>query len=404
VAGPAVGAVLVALSSAGWTFAVNGATFGVSALMVARLSVRSRPTDVTESGEAGPLAQMAVGFRAVVSSPLVAVLVGFSVLASFLYGTDTVAFVGVAEAKLGMGPNGFGLLLAGCGIGGLLATPAVDRLAASPRLGLVMVAGMAAYALPTALLVVVHSPALAFAIQIVRGAGTLIVDVIALTALQRAVAPDRVARVFGVFFALIIGAIALGTLVTPPLVRGLGLDATLYVLAFAVPAVCLLAVPALNRMDRATAARVAELNPRIAALEELAIFSAAPRTVLEQLAAACREEAVVAGAVLIREGDEADALWVLRAGEVDVTARDGFIRTMGPGEYFGELGLLERIPRTATVTARSACELYRLDGAAFVEALAAARPTGAVIEVASSRLAVTHPGRQLSYAPAAESA
>ena len=51
-------------------------------------------------------------------------------LVSFVYGTDTVLFVGVSAHKLGTGANGFGYLLAGLGIGGVLMAAAVDKLAA----------------------------------------------------------------------------------------------------------------------------------------------------------------------------------------------------------------------------------------------------------------------------------
>jgi hypothetical protein len=103
-------------------------------------------------------------------------------------------------------------------------------------------------------------------VQIVRGASTLVVDVLAITALQRAVAPDQLARVFGVFFAFVLAAISLGAVLTPAIVSAGGLDAGLLVMAFAPFAVGLLGYPALLAIDRQTAERTAELAPRIAVL------------------------------------------------------------------------------------------------------------------------------------------
>ena len=408
VAGPAVGAGLLALGSPALAFGVNAASFGVSALLGARLRVRSARVDVTEGETTGPLRQMAVGFRAVASSQAARVLVAFSVLASFVYGTDTVLLVAVSDAQLGTGPQGFGYLLAGLGVGGVVMAVVVDKLARSRRLALIITAGMAVYCMPTALLVVVHAPVVAFFLQVIRGAGTLVVDVLAITALQRAVAPDLLARVFGVFFALVLGAISLGTILAPPLVNGAGLHAALLVMALAPVALGLLGYPALARVDRATAARVEALAPRIAILEGLGIFAAASRAVLERLAAACSELRVPAGTPIVREGDEADALYALVEGRVEVTARgegtsERRIRTMGPGSYFGEIGLLERIRRTATVTAADDCLLYRIEGKEFFDALATASGASSLIEGARARLARTHPSLRPTFAGAAES-
>ncbi len=246
-------------------------------MLVSRISARSRPVDVTEGGSAGPLRQMLVGVRTIAALPAARTLVAYSVLVSFVYGTDTVLFVGVSAHRLGTGSEGFGYLLAGLGAGGVLAAGAVDRLAGSRRLGMIILAGAVGYCLPTALLVVIHSPALAFVVQVFRGAATLVVDVLAVTALQRAVASDQLARVFGVFFAFVLGAIALGTVLTPvarqrrrarrravddgcgprraspwPDIRPCG--------------------PSIER----PAQRAAELQPRVAVLEGLDIFACCP--------------------------------------------------------------------------------------------------------------------------------
>jgi predicted MFS family arabinose efflux permease len=406
VTGPAIGAGLLAVGSPTSVFAINAATFAISALIVSRMRARSAPVDVTEEGAAGPFRQMLVGVRTIAESPAARVPVALCALVSFVYGTDTVLFVGVSDHRLGTGPEGFGYLLAGLGIGGILMAVAVDRLAASKGLALVITGGVIGYCVPTALLTVIHSPELAFALQILRGASTLVVDVLAVTALQRAVAPDVVARVFGVFFAFVLGAISLGTLITPPIVSALGLNGGLLVMAFAPAALGLLGYRALAAIDRASAARVAELAPRVAVLEQLGIFAAAPQAVLERLAAASTEATFAPGDAVVAEGEPADALYVLLEGEVEVTARgeagerEAPLRTMGPGTYFGEIGLLERIARTATVTATQECRCYRIDGDAFLDALTAAPPAASLLEGARTRLARTHPSRPLTYAPA----
>jgi CRP-like cAMP-binding protein len=369
------------------------------------MKARSKPVDVTAEGEAGPLAQMMVGARTIFESRAARVPVALCALVSFVYGTDTVLFVGVSEAKLGTGSEGFGYLVAGLGVGGVLAAGAVNRLAGNRRLALIITLGAALYCLPTALLTVIHSPVLACVLQVVRGGATLIVDVLAVTALQRVVPNDAIARVFGVFFAFVLGAISLGALITPPIVSALSLDGGLIFMALVPAALALLAYPALASLDQTAAARFAELAPRIAILERLGIFAMAPQPVLERLAAACTEVEFAPGDAIVREGEPADALYVILEGSVGVTARgeegsDKRLRTMGPETYFGEIGLLERIPRTATVIAEAPTRCYRIDGDEFLGALMETPPATSLLEGARTRLALTHPSRRLSYEPA----
>jgi CRP-like cAMP-binding protein/predicted MFS family arabinose efflux permease len=405
IAGPVLGALLLLVSPAPVVFLVNGLTFAVSGVVVSRMTVRSTPVDVTEAGTAGPLKQMLVGIRAITGSATAATLVAYSVIASFVYGVDTVQFVVLSEDRLGTGPDGFGYLLAGLGVGGIAAAGLVNRMAAWPRLGTVILLGMALYCLPTLLFLVLDDPAAAAAIQVVRGAGTLVVDVLAITALQRSLPKEVLGRVFGAFFTGVLLAISLGALVTPWVISRLGLDASLWMAGALLPALCLLGLPWLRRMDAQNVVRLAAIEPRVLVLERLGILTEASRPMLERLAAEAEDVEVPAGTVVIREGDEADAFYVLVDGEVGVRARgegavDQDLPPMTSGAYFGEIGLLERIPRTATVTATRPSRLLRIDGDAFVDALTNVPASTALLEGARSRLARTHPNRR----PATDSA
>jgi CRP-like cAMP-binding protein len=403
IAGPALGALLLVLGSSTVVFAVNAASFGASALIVSRMHARSHPVDVTEGGTAGPMHQMLVGVRTIFRLSAARTLVAYSVLVSFVYGTDTVLFVGVSEHRLGTGPEGFGYLLGGLGLGGVLAAGAVDKLAGSRRLGVIILAGAVGYSLPTALLAVIHAPALAFLVQVFRGASTLVVDVLAVTALQRAVAAEQLARVFGVFFAFVLGAISFGAFITPIAVHALGLNGGLFLMAAGPAVLALAGYPALLAIDRETAAKARLLEPRVALLESLEIFEKASRPVLERLATAAAQVSFAPADMILREGDAADALYVLAEGEVQVSARgadggpDQPIAVLTAPGYFGEIGVLERIPRTATVSALTGCACERIDGESLLDALTASPPSSSLMETAQGRLAVTHPSRSLTY-------
>ncbi len=82
---------------------------------------------------------------------------------------------------------------------------------------------------------------------------------------------------------------------------------------------------------------------------------------------------MASGEVIVRQGNPADRFYLIAAGRVRVTqaAPEGrpelHLRDLGPGDVFGEIGLLRRSPRTATVTAREAGQLLSLDADAFLE-------------------------------------
>ncbi len=89
------------------------------------------------------------------------------------------------------------------------------------------------------------------------------------------------------------------------------------------------------------------------------------REILEQLA----EQSVTAGTIIFHEGDPGDRFYVVRQGTLDVfKLEDGterLLNSIGPGEFFGELALLNDGRRTATVVARTGVELYSLSREAF---------------------------------------
>jgi MFS family permease len=394
VAGPAIGALLLLIGTPVFAFAANALSFCWSALVVSRISSRSTPVDVTSGGSVGLVRQMMVGAQAIVTSPTATVLAAYSVVASFVYGVDTVLLVILSERRLGTGANGYGYLLAGLGVGGVLAAGLVKRISARPRLGTAIILAMAVYCLPTLALLTVREPATAFAVEVVRGAGTLVVDVLAMTALQRSLPQDKLGRVFGAFFTFVLTAISLGALVTPLVLNAAGLDATLWLAGGLIPALCLIGWPWLHRMDEVNVAQLAEIAPRVALLQRAAILAESSRSTLERLAKESTMLSAGTGEDVVREGDEPDSLYVIETGTMRVrshvgTAEERELACLGPGDYFGEIGLIHHIPRTATVTATSPSRLLRMEGTAFLEALSSGVASPSLLEGAQARLAST---------------
>jgi CRP-like cAMP-binding protein len=92
-------------------------------------------------------------------------------------------------------------------------------------------------------------------------------------------------------------------------------------------------------------------------LASVPLFNALSRKELQRLARASDEVTVKAGHELVRQGDIGREMFVLVNGEATAKRNGRKVATLGPGSAFGELSLLDRGPRTATVTADTECTL-----------------------------------------------
>jgi MFS family permease len=393
VVGPAIGGLVLVAGSAAVGVTLNALTFLAAGLLVYGLDVRSHGA----AGAAGEsaLSQFADGFRALRRAPMVVVLIVFCYLDSAVYGAATVVYVPLSE-RLGTGTNGYSYLIAAMALGGVALAAVANRFSASSRLAPLILIGMLMLALPFAATAGIDHVWMAIALQLVAGGGMLIVDILAITAIQRDLPNEVMSRVFGLFEAGVPATLLIASFVTASLLHTFGLTTTLLAIGFGFSGAAVLGLLPLWQADRRAMVAVRALQPRIALLESLDLFAGASRLAVERLAASATEATVAAGDVIIREGDEADALWVLVTGEVTVTARGEAararrLRTMGPGTYFGEIGLLRRVPRTATVQALEDCTLLRIEGADFLDAVQTAGVSSSLLSQSSSRLARTHP-------------
>lgn len=400
--GPAFGGLLLVLADPYVAVAINALSFLVCALILTRLGTRSRPDRGVAEVPTGIRDDLMAGFRALGGQPIALTLLLYCLLCTGICGTTTVLFVAVSNERLGTGSIGLSYLLAAFAAGGVIAAAFTNRLSAG-RLGPAVALGIVLESLPLAGLAVVTQPVVAGVLLIVSGGGMVIVDVLAITALQREMPRDLLGRVFGVLdsgcYAVTIG----GSLLASLMVSTVGLRTTLvsFGLVFSVLAVA--GIGPLLTGDRRAAADLAALQPLISRLATMDLFTGAGRLVLEQLARAVEAVTVEAGSVVVAEGDPADALYVLISGQVDVSSRgesgqERTLRTMGPNSLFGEIGILRGIPRTATVRAVEPSVLWRISGESFMQAQEAAPLSSSLLGQASDRLARTHP--ILAAAPA----
>jgi CRP/FNR family transcriptional regulator, cyclic AMP receptor protein len=111
--------------------------------------------------------------------------------------------------------------------------------------------------------------------------------------------------------------------------------------------------------------RLITQNAKVEALRRAPLFDGLSRAELARLARVTEDVEVPAGTAVCREGQIGREFFVIVDGEVAVTRRGRRLATQRRGDFFGEIALLENLPRTATVTASSPLRLFVLTRPSF---------------------------------------
>jgi predicted MFS family arabinose efflux permease len=369
--GPLIGASLLHGTSVGIVFLASAAAYLASTLLLLPIRVPSQQVE-TEVRRAGLLADAATGVRAVASDPDTRVVVLLYGAQNLVAGALGVLIVVVAMTLLDMGESGVGTLTAAVGLGGVVGGVLVFSRLRRGQHGADLWFGLLLCGAPLVLLAVLSSRIAAFALLGLVGIGVTVVDVAAVTLLQRAAAGELLPHALGTLQAVFVASVAAGTLLAPALVATLGARGALLVTGAFLPVLALGLSRRLRRLDRRRAT-----NPSLVALLAAnPIFAPLADPLIEHLAASLRPVTAAPQAVVFAQGDDGDAFYVIERGEVEVLVDGVRVRTLGPGESFGEIALLRSVPRTATICATSAVDLQRLDRGRFLGTVAANRASG----------------------------
>jgi MFS family permease len=283
---------------------------------------------------------------------------------------------------LGMGEAGVGLLNAALGLGGFVG--AVFALSATrpDRLILTQAAALAYWGAPIAVIGLLPFPAVALAAMVVTGIANAVYDVAIITIFHRGASNQERAAVFSVFEGVAGLGLVTGSLLAPALLAAFGPSGALAIAGSILPIISLIVYARIGRADRVSV--VDEDVVRL--VRRVDVFAELPLTAVERLVAGMTPVSAARGEVLVREGEPGDTFVILASGQAEVTVDGRQLDRLGPGAGFGEVALLRRSPRTATVTALSDLTGYAVDADTF--ACAVSGPATAAIseQVASMHL------------------
>jgi MFS family permease len=361
-AGPAAGALLYAVGGPTLAFAAVSVTYLWSASFVARIpKVEQLPAPSHAREEAGGIA---AGFRAVQSEPRLRIVIGLYSAQTVVAGAYTVLVVVVALQLLDLGNAGVGFLQAATGVGAivgaLVALALVGRRRTAADFGL----GLACFGAPLiALAALPHTWAAIVALGVL-GIGSSVVDVSAVTLIQRTASAAIAGRVFGLVEAAAVGGLGVGSVLTPLLLHLVGARWTLAVAGAILPVLSLVMRRALVSMD----ASAVVPEKQLAAIATVPFLDVLPLQQKEALAATLERVDLQAGSTLFTAGDAGDRLYILSRGTIEIDLPTGPKVEEAPA-FVGEIALLRDVPRTATVRVVADSTFWSLDGEHFLDAV-----------------------------------
>jgi MFS family permease len=364
--GPLVGGAIVATADAGTAFAGAAGAYLIAALLLARVRVEGRLVGRQAAEGHSIRGELVAGFHIVLREPQPRLLVALFGAQTLARGALNVLIVVSAFRLLHVGEGWVGILTAAIGAGGLVGALGAATLVGRP-LGRAFGIGLILWGIPIALLAASTNELAALVLLAVIGIGNSVEDVAGFTLLQRLVRDDVLARMLGVSWGVNMAAVAVGSLVAPLLVDGLGLRGALVATGGFLVLLTVVAWPRLLAID----ATAVDLGRELNLLEGVPMFAPLSVAAKEYIAENLVPETVANGTTIIKEGSSADRFYLVVDGEFEITKGGRQIARRGAGAYFGEIALLRDVPRTATVTAVADTELYSLARHDFLAAATA---------------------------------
>jgi MFS family permease len=381
--GPVLAGVVLAVSGPPAALGVAAAFSLAGALLVAGVRAPTDPTFAARRHREPILDSLTGGLRELARLPGLGAIIGGFWVQTFVRGMLNVLVISLTLRTLGLGEGAVGLISGAFGGGVILGALGATSMVGMRRLGRPVAAALMLWGLPLVLIALHPSVVVAVSALVVSGIGNAVLDVAGFTLMQR-VADDRVlGRVFGVFYVGVLATMGIGSIVTPALIDLIGIRGALALGGALLPAAALVIYPRLNRID--DYASVPE--PPLSVVAAVPLFEPLPPISLEKLARAALVERVRVGATVVVQGERGDTFYVVVDGSLEVDVDGSIIRTLGPGDVFGEIALLRDVPRTATVSAMTPTTLLAIRRMDFLAAVLGSPASADTVEqLVSSRV------------------
>jgi MFS family permease len=379
--GPLFAGVLVSIADVGLAFTFGAALLLTGAALMARVRVESSIELTSAAGHESLGRLVTAGFRTVTRTPRARLVVALMVVQSFVRGCLNVLIVVAAFRVLHGGAADVGYLTAAIGVGGLIGAIGAMTLGGR-RLAVPFGLSLVFWGVPIILMASQPYFAAMLILLAIVGAANSIEDVAGFTLLQRIIPNEMLTRVLGLIWGLAMGAVAIGSIVAPAVVKAIGPRSAFLVVGSILPLLMLITYRRLVEIDRAVAPS-AERD----LVDRVPMFAPLSLATKERVASSLVPISVPAGELVIRAGDQGDRFYIVGDGELDIDA-GGRHSTAHAADYFGEIALLRNVPRTATVKAVVDSQLYALQRDDFLGAVTGHRAAQAAGDaVADARLA-----------------
>jgi predicted MFS family arabinose efflux permease len=246
---------------AAWApFAADGVSFAAGSALVASIRGHFGPA----SGQAGPASlrsEIAEGLRWLAAHRVLRATAAMVAVVNLLAMAGSAVMVLFAQERLGLDAVGFGLLLGGSAVGGVLGSLAAARSAGVFGAARIIVGTMVLSGLAFLVFGLSSDPWLAGVMFGLVGFLTVVFNVV-MESLRQALTPDRLlGRVISAFRLFSYGAVPFGSLLGGVLARSFGLRIPFLVAGTVIPLVALLCLPAINTRTLAEARAAAGLEP-----------------------------------------------------------------------------------------------------------------------------------------------
>jgi MFS family permease len=378
--GPALGGVLLVVSGPAAVFGLTAGFFFWSAVFVLQIPADAPPE---REERLRLLPEITAGFSAVLRRPALRVVIGLTTAQTVVEGTLYVLLVVLALRIIHGGNAALGWLSTSMGVGSIVGAAVVAVIAARRRLAGGFALGVLLWGAPLVAVAAVSSLAPALVLLALVGIGAILTEVNGITLVQRSAESEVLGRVFAVLESLILGAMALGSIIAHPIINWLGSRGALIATGASLPVLLVPLWPALRRID----AEADVASEPLELLRGIEIFAQLPEPVIERLAAGATTLTVAPFQPVVSQGEAGRQFYVIAEGRASVEIDGAESRELGPGDYFGEIALLRDVARTATVRAVDQLRLYAVERDDFIAAVTGHAPTLAAAEsVVAARL------------------